>query len=327
MLGASMDDPTRREANGAARERALASVRRLRARAAAVPGCLAELARIEVPRLDGPVVTTGVGQSTGPAEILADALRGRGIRADSRRLSRFLVPGSSEDATLVVFSQGLSPNATLALARAAAFRRTLLVTSAKAPALPGVEVVEVPCPSESESLLRVAGPLVAATAALRLAGALAPPDLPVRVERALAAGGPALGSASLVLSPSCLPTARAVGWLLLEATGRWALATDALELAHGPLQSIYEREASLLCLRSSADPPGIWDRVAAVLVPERHTLVSLDATLDPPWASVEHLARAIGLLLADLEREPRDLSHWPAQGLDGPLYGMSARLT
>src|SRR5581483_8825320 len=77
------------------------------------------------------VVATGAGSSAAHARFLASVLVELGVPARFAPLTCFLgeaPPGAAEE-TLVVFSQGLAPNARLALAHAGAFRTAWLVTS------------------------------------------------------------------------------------------------------------------------------------------------------------------------------------------------------
>jgi creatinine amidohydrolase len=120
----------------------------LAARLAAVPSVLAEtLEQAEgdtrpdlawVRGLSGrelrrPVVTTGIGASEGPARVLAWLLQHVvGLRAGFRPLSQLLAESPRrESALLVLFSQGLSPNAQLALALAPRFHKLLVYTSVR----------------------------------------------------------------------------------------------------------------------------------------------------------------------------------------------------
>ena len=77
---------------------------------------------------------SGIGSSAGHARVLAHLLSERAGLA-----ARFVSTGSlaagpprgSEDDGLIVFSQGLSPNARFALGHAARWRRVMLVTAVR----------------------------------------------------------------------------------------------------------------------------------------------------------------------------------------------------
>ena len=70
------------------------------------------------------VHVTGVGSSAGHARFLVERLQHAGTAAAFTPLSRFAAgsPGTPDEDALVVFSQGLSPNARLALAEARSWR-------------------------------------------------------------------------------------------------------------------------------------------------------------------------------------------------------------
>ena len=78
------------------------------------------------------VCVTGVGSSAGHARFLAHRLRQGGLAAEWLPLSAFasgLPAGAARDG-LVVFSQGLSPNARLALAQAEQWRAAVVLSGA-----------------------------------------------------------------------------------------------------------------------------------------------------------------------------------------------------
>ena len=168
---------------------------RLRERAARVPALVREVLEAPAPELAFAVATTrrilitGVGSSEAHARHLASLLA-----EDLALPARFVATGAvgrdagGDDAVLIVFSQGLSPNGCLPLADAARWRRVVLVTAVgDDAALPerrerlreahaaGVRVIALPAElgAESGSLLRVAGPVAAHAAALQLARAVA----------------------------------------------------------------------------------------------------------------------------------------------------------
>jgi creatinine amidohydrolase len=157
------------------------------------------------------VVATGAGSSAAHARFLASVLAERGLAARAEPLGSFLgaPPGGCADDVLVVFSQGLSPNARIPLAHPAAWRRVWLVTAtpdaddpgpagaddaaaadaaAAATGSPatarrsalraaresGVRILRTPGADEYGTLLRLVGPMVGHAAALVLADALAP---------------------------------------------------------------------------------------------------------------------------------------------------------
>jgi creatinine amidohydrolase len=303
-------------------------------------------------RLDARVVVTGVGCSEGPARLLAGLLALLGIRSRFAPLSSFVGAGAGAGAgaappagdTLVVFSQGLSPNATLALDAAGRYARALLLTSLTAadPRLAphvaaGVEVVTLPPREEEGLLLRVQGPAVASLAACLVAeqiageaGLLLPQTDASLVAAIDAARGRVRAPDSWPEGPLGLVTAGEHGTLcrgLTSALVEGLLVPeppiwDLLSVAHGPFQQFYDTPITLLALTGPGTPPGLLDRLAAMLVPGRHTLLRLEATLPGHLGLLEHQAQLAALLIEGLRRRPRDLVRWPGQGCDGPLYSL-----
>ncbi len=300
------------------------------------------------------VVTTGAGASEGPARMLASELHAAGRAGSFEPLTSFL---ASEDrralepeAThLVVFSQGLCPNVRIALRHAHDFRHLTLVTSV-APdanaaegtsprtvadlAARGASIVRHGPLDERGLLVRIVGPTVATMAALRLAGLDSPPSLARRYQEAFTQAGDELEGVrathlgaptseqrlALVTVGSGGKHVHGLRWKLLEACGLadppvW----DALQFAHGPFQQVVGRPIVLCALerRSDAD---LVARLERLLVDGRHRLLRARASLPSPWCFFEHDAFVNALALELLGDRDLELSSWPGQGADGPLY-------
>ncbi len=355
-------------------ERAAGSVAMLRRRVDAVPAHLRSVLarRAALPELPakGGFAITGVGASEAPARYLGALLRHRhGRHAPVVPLSCFVADdGQLAGDNLVLFSQGLSPNARLALGTAARHRSSLLVTTlrsgaagsggasptgATAEALARVDAAERagtvvvchPPAEESGTLLRVAGPAVAAYVAALLVAPPAERDDPdlARVPDVVAGARPRVVEACRGLDPiqlcgnvvfvtgGCFGEAyHGPRWKWLEGLNvaeppRW----DVMQVAHGAFQQLYEQPAVVVTFEHTGAPAEtrLFDRLADMLVPARHALVRLPTELPRHLALLEHDALATELLLLALEHCPRDLCSWPAMGLDAPLYGIDEPLT
>lgn len=304
-------------------------------------------------------LVTGVGASEGPARFLVHLLRRElDARARFAPLSAFLLePDAPPADVLVVFSQGLSPNARLALERAGAYEAALLVTGlepdedappgAPARALAdyrrrGLLVWRHPPASEEGLFLRVQGPAAATLAAYLLAERLAPPaglhsGGPAALARALAAASSAAGEGHGAptdepLDPTCplafvgagegtAAVAHGLRWKFLEGLGSpEPPCWDALQIAHGPLQQFFPGPITLLALEPPGPAAGLFDRLASVLERPRHRLIRLRSPVPGPLAFFAFDALCNDLLLRSLARSTRDLSEWPARGRDGALY-------
>ena len=289
------------------------------------------------------VVATGVGSSAAHAALLVHELRRAGRDAVVRPLSAFLAPPRpAPDEVLVVFSQGLSPNAHVALEAPRRWGAVVLATAVRdevrlAP-LRAAGIVVHPTEGEDEfgTLVRIVGPMAGYVAALQLAEALDGPPCPAWEPLATALAtlaAPALEPDALE-APLGLVTsgtyrdvvgnlaAKVMEGMLLPLPPVW----DAMELAHGPFQERVRERATFLALtRPEAHAePELFDRFARMLDPERHRLVRLAATLPAPLALFEHEAMLNAIMLRYLEARAIDQTDWPGRGADAPLYALAA---
>ncbi len=338
-----------------------------------VPPLLSEL-RERPSRLPRTLVTTGIGTSAGHARHLAEvASRWAGQPArfvSTGALAGGAPPDASED-WLVVFSQGLSPNARFALRHAHAWGGVLLVTGLSTRPEPGAEDggperrewlealaeagvvrLELGCGPESGALVRVIGARVGyalgwsvlrSLCARRLESlseldfdpsALREAQLDAAAEaaRVFAADSAVrdffdasrtlvlVGEGGLLSLASQLSLKLSEGMLRPEP-----LAVDVLEFAHGPLQSLVGRPASILYLESAGETRGGLDGVArleSTLDPDLHELRVLRARLPAPLCVLELEAMLDALVLRRLEDGDVDLVDWPGRDRDEPLYGL-----
>ncbi len=316
------------------------SVLELEARVRRTPAVLAEvLARPAPPfslRPGASVLLTGIGTSeavTRYAEaVYRHALR---VRVTQLPLSSFLVDDVKlQGQVLIMVSQELSPNARLALARVDDFDQACLFTSLPAsdPRLDdfraaGGLVATLPPAEERGFLVRVMGPPAEALALARLGGVTGLEAVPGAVEGAVARGFELAKAwpaghlrAPLVATGWYVRALELLAWtwmetLWVEPPPTW----DALQVAHGPWQQRFEQAGPWVLLERPDDAPGVMERFASMARPTQ-PLVRLPATLPGPLAFFEHLAAVQALAVGLLLREPRDLTLWPGQGTDGPLY-------
>jgi creatinine amidohydrolase len=288
------------------------------------------------------VVASGVGSSAAHAALLVHTLRTAGRDALSIPISSFLSPASpAPDDVLVVFSQGLSPNARLALATPGVWRRVVLVTAVTAPArlaplrTAGIVVQTIDGEDEFGTLVRVVGPMTGYVAALRLAAALGGPPAPTAEALADACAPNRsthidLGAAPLafVTSGTYADLVTNLQFKVLEGLYRplppvW----DILHLAHGPFQERATQTATFLAL-TRPDAPGeaqALDRFAAMLDPTRHTLLRLPARHGLPLALFEHETMLNTALMETIAAAAVDQVRWPGRDADGPLYDLATR--
>ena len=303
-------------------------------------------------------VVTGIGASEGPARYLAMLLQLAGRRAIFTPLSTFLVTDAAAlGDTLVIFSQGLSPNARLALRRAGEHRRAILFTSAAragdegdAPVIracldefcrDGGDLVVIPPEEEPGTFVRVIGPAVARLVAARFVATLSAiidaaalgrvpalaAEAAARVEAAVAALPPDALRRRLgfVVAGPWLEAASGLRSTWLEGLGAPEPALwDVLQIAHGPFHQFYDEEMTLVTLEHEAAPQEreLFDRLASMLVPRRHALVRLRARLPAPLGALEHDALSAALLVRAFSEGSKDIAVAGGLGPDALLYGL-----
>ena len=319
----------------------------LTARVAEIPAAIARTAARPLPELAlgrtpiRRVVATGIGSSTAHAALLVHELRRAGRDAVVTPLSSFLAPAAAAtDDVLVVFSQGLSPNARLALDATERWRRVVLVTAvADAARLrplreAGVAVATMDGADELGTLVRVIGPSTGYVVALRLAEALGGPAAPDFGGVGEAVATPDVAVDALEAPLALLTTGtygelavnlqyKLMEGLLLPMPPVW----DVLHMAHGPFQQRTDGSATFLAL-TRPDAPGedaLLDRLASMLDPARHVLVRLAARRPAPLALFEHEAMLNALVLRHMAARGVDQVRWPGRGADGPLYSIAER--
>jgi len=107
------------------------------------------------------------------------------------------------------------------------------------------------------------------------------------------------------------------------------ICVDVLGFAHGPLQSIARRSASILYLAGPDDRVGAeaWQaRLEQTLEPGRHALRVLRATTPLPFAILEYEAALDDLILRSLEETGLDLARWPGADREDALYRVGPAL-
>ncbi|MEO8600994.1 MAG: creatininase family protein [bacterium] len=336
------------------------------------PQLIARVARLILPTLPllpgaaRSVVTTGVGSSAAHAALLAHLLADQlGIAARAVPAGAFIAPlADSARDVLVVFSQGLSPNARLALHDPQRWLAVILVTAvaprprdtARREALAALRraggvVMHLPGGAERGLLLRVAGPLAASAACFRLADALATTlrgaaatDAALRLDAARIASAMRAAATRGAAFARRRDRADRLPQALLASGGYGAIAGnlalklseallvppppvhDLIDFAHGPFQHLFAAPATLFALtrRNAPGEDALWARLTAMLDAPRHRVVRLPSTLPGAQALFEHESWLNAFVLEVIEAAERDPADWPGRGNDAPLYDVAA---
>lgn len=291
---------------------------------------------------------TGVGASEFPARVLVEALRGAGVRAQFRPISTYLGPPVVPRRTsLVVFSQGLSPNARLPFRYTEAYDEVHLFTSLEEGTRDESDRIFQLCKgvyrhlpkSEGGTLLRVVGPLCSALLALRWSARLlegregALPDWARRLEDVprfyaqASLDAPRLGTdpAACLARGRFVSLASALMWKWQEALyTRLPPVFDVLSFTHGPLQSFVGKEAMFLAFGPL--DPNVLSALQASMDQGWHHLLSLSAHLSDLLAIFEYDARVTAMALGEMKRRGISPGDWPGKAAEVPLYELGREL-
>ncbi len=305
-------------------------------------------------------IVTGTGSSEAHARYLATLLNFHTDRAATYLpLSGFTEVSAESFAgkTLVVFSQGVSPNAQIALRRRIDFSHTILFT-ASTPATAraagkhdraallqslldeGGELVEFPLAEEYTTLIRFVGPMAGYLACLQFVAQFscsrfrtpsseellpllfaAPPDDLIAAMKAPASRF-AEGFNLLTAAPIS-EFAQNLACKFMEGVF-WPCPpiSDFLQFAHGPFQQMAARPHPTLILQANSPVEAeLVDRSLTMLREIGLTayVLRVDA---PPLLSIFAFEAALNRLTFELMTHFRiDQINWPGKGRDDRLYG------
>lgn len=305
-------------------------------------------------------VVTGTGSSEAHARYLATLLNLHSDRAAAYLpLSGFVdaPPSHFAGKTLVVFSQGVSPNAQIALQRGQDFAHTILFTAttpeaAEAAGKPdraqllrnllnaGGELIEFPLAEEYTTLIRFVGPLAGYLACLQFAAQFSCSRFAIPDSATLAPLLAATAPTKLRDAMCELPSAFAHGFNLITAAPisdysqnlackfmeglYWncPAISDFLQFAHGPFQQMTAHPKPAIILQG--DGPGEAELVQRSVdmlrgVGASAYVIQVQA---PPLLSIFGFEAALNDLVFTVMRHLGvDQVNWPGKGRDDALYG------
>lgn len=329
-----------------------------------IPSWLAGLSQEERPVLaplgNHPVVTTGLGSSEAHARYFQRLCLNHELPCSFFATADFFrgdIPDSTE-ATLVVFSQGLSSNAQVALQKIEGFHRVLLFTAATVENLQeagkperaeflkqlldnGVEIWPLAPAEEFTLLIRCLGPLAGYWEVLRAAGHLIPEDsrflpLPSSLEKELSctlesgrdAGRQLTDIGAMIVFGETIHYSQNLSFKWIEGTFKQPpLVIDPLTFAHGPFQMLCSNSQDVLILRTeSVADQELVEPVKKLCASLKGDLVEVISPWPDPLAILyfEHFLN--GLVWQWFQSSEQSQIDWPGKGVDGPVYDINKPL-
>ena len=303
--------------------------------------------------------TTGVGSSEAHARFLAYLIRSAGGSAGFLSFAELISgpPARGGDVYFLLFSQGLSSNATLVLNAIDRPGQTTLFTAESVRGLmesgkegrarrlaawieKGMLVEAFPIAKEYTVLLRVIGPLCGYGTALRWLFPPAHSLLPcfpsrkemetafakiqhfsIREEFSLWVDEWIAGADCLVLD-SLIDYPQNLAYKRMEGIFRDATVfRDAFQFAHGPFQiALGSRKAQWVLGKQGDGRAELAERIQALCTENGIICRQFEPVLHEPYAIFEYEALFNRLLIQALERVKPDQIDWPGKGRDGLLY-------
>ena len=298
------------------------------------------------------LVITGTGSSAAHAKFLCYLLNSNGnFGAEFRPLSAFLSPAQASDKTkhLIVFSQGLSPNARIAIEQRDKFAGLVVCTAVTASGKNElcdklrqrqITIIEYPLESEYEILLRVVGPFMGYLAALRLfeslTGAPSRALLPLfsgletmlekgRTLFAELKGANGLNPFQLVTSYPLSEFGENLAFKVLEGTFIAAPAVwDLLHFAHGPFQMLNRLPQPIVYCGQQNDPTAPVEALREMASSAKLKLIEMHSTYSAIEAILEYEMIFNGLVMEAVKSFSLDQRNWPGKGLDTPIYRLGS---
>ncbi len=310
-----------------------------------------DLAALEVAR---PIVCSGLGSSEAHARFCNALLQEGGYRSRflpvdvAFRVEAGVEPGS----ILILFSQGLSPNAQILLRRREWFGRVVLFTAATEANLlaagkaeraaflrelldSGVERWPLAPAEEFTLLIRCLGPINGYLEVLRAVSCLGyPAEIPdgAELEKALTeAFGEGLELGVRLKPPLTLVLPGRMAEYAQNLRYKWIeglfeeppLVVDPLTLVHGGFQLRCHRPGDLLYLRVPNCAPDFLDQLEALWPETGAAFYAASA----PWPEPLAILFFEQLLNGVVWRRARDLGinqiDWPGKHRDGGIYGLN----
>lgn len=298
---------------------------------------------------------TGVGSSEAHARFFALLINQYTTStAIFEPLSNFLHPikKSKKHSTLVLFSQGLSPNSFLALKQRTIFKNTILFTAIdtnsqhteKVRILNDLEtenatIVNIPTQDEYGLLLRIIGPLAAYLIIIQFIQKNWETTLPYCSDENISSAiieaknhlnPPVIADFSrdlkkgslIISSPPTSEYAQNLAYKLMEGLFVPQPAiVDILSFPHGHFQELCKNPKPVILLDSTENNP-IFDILQELIIASKAPFLKISSSLPHPYSILEYeatLNHLVDNLMMPLQVNQVD---WPGKNLDLAMYNI-----
>ncbi|WP_269542895.1 hypothetical protein [Cerasicoccus fimbriatus] len=334
-------------------------------RLAQIPEYLDQTLGLELPSLEPlaasrGVVATGMGSSEAAARYLVRLLNlWTPVRAEFLPLNQFYsMPAQRRDARhLVVFTQGLAPNAQIALAQRRQFSGLTLVTSSteqgqsqagkgdraellQTLAKQGATIVRHPLENEFEILPRVIGPVCAMATALIIAANIGNKKLPkpeiltaiqadFRAQQSIhTLADELLAGVDFYFANPTQLYAQNLSAKVLETIFRPApRVRDLFDYSHGPFQAEIVTPAHRWLFTSAEAAEQALVNDTSDLFNRINTAHVITSPLPEPFAIFYYESVLNQIVAEAARRSGANLIDWPGKGLDGEGYALNQPFT
>lgn len=303
-------------------------------------------------------LVTGIGSSEAHGRFFTNLInRYTDSNATFVNLSNFYTElpktAKERDSTLVVFSQGLSPNSLLAINQRAVFGHLILFTSTTASnskethselikklKAEGHKIVQFPLENEYTLLIRVIGPIAGYLAAIQFVEQNWPGSINSCDKKALVSAiknacknvpkeasnllkNMKKGSVMIMSAPLC-EYAQNLAYKFLEGLFiPKPRIIDYLSFSHGFFQQLVTDPVPVVIFKENTiESQLLYCRAKQMIEATQSKIIEITSNLPPPWNILEYEAILNELILDGIKEWEIDQIAWPGKGLDQSLYNI-----
>ena len=280
---------------------------------------------------------TGIGSSEAHARFLVELINEyTHSHATFVNTSHFLKRRQAyQDATLIVFSQGISANSRIALEQHKLFRHTIVFTAADESKTTHYDCFRIPFPvaEEYDILIRVVGPMTGYLVSLQFVAAYWKNNtLPALSEKfidfihrptCIISDNLNISDGAVILaSDPLINYAQNLSYKLTEGVfAKCVSICDYLSFVHGPFQELLRNPRPIIMLKNNSEVDNQLTLKAMSLV---HQIKAASVLLESRWESPYSILEFESMFNCYLEKRMIlnnvDQINWPGKGKDGAIY-------